>query len=86
MVGPAFIGKKIISRNNYSLQLVVTRCITHLSFYKRSIEFALNEVYSKTDFNRNSHYEETSNFISVANHLTGFRFIQLSTGQKKFRS
>ena len=74
-----------ISRNNYSLSLVVTRCITRLSFYKRSIESALTEVYSKTDFSRNSYYEETSNFICIANHLTGFRIIQVSS-EKNFRS
>ena len=32
----------------------------------------------KSDFSRNSYYEETSNFICIANHLT-FRFTQVST-------
>ena len=41
------------------------------------IEF---KVYSKTDFRRNSHHEETSNSICIANHLTGFRIIRVSTG------
>ena len=68
-----------ISRNNYSLSLAVTRCISRQSFYKRSIESALIEVYSKTDFSRNSHYKETSNFICITNHLTGFRITQVST-------
>ena len=61
----SYLKKKEISRNSYSLSLDVTRCITHLSFYKRSIESALTEfkVYWKTDFSRNSHYEETEPVI-----------------------
>ena len=78
----------------HSLPLVVSLDVTrshsmyHSSvFYKRSIESALIEhkVYPKTDFSRNSHHEETSNFICIANHLTGVRIIQVST-ERNFRS
>ena len=47
--------------------------------YKGSTECALIEVYSKTDFSRSSHCEETSNFICIENHLIGFRIIRVST-------
>ena len=43
------------------------------------------KIYSKTDFSRKSHYKETSNFICIANHLTGFLIIQVST-ERNFRS
>ena len=82
MEGSALIRKK------EKLAEVTARCPSlydSLSFCKQSIESALIEVYSKTDFNRNSHYEETINFICIANHLTGFRIIQVST-ERNFRS
>ena len=52
--------KREISRNSYSLSFDVTRCVTCLSVYKRSIESALTgfKIYWKTDFSRNSHSEE----------------------------
>ena len=71
-----YLKKRKISRNSYSLSLFVSRCITRLSFYKRSIESALIEfkICSKADFSRNSHHKETSNFICIANPLRVFLF------------
>ena len=36
-------------------------------------------VYSKTDFSRNSHHVETSKIICIPNHLAGFRTIRVPT-------
>ena len=63
----------------HSLSLVVTRYITRLSFLNDGLNlssFNLElKVCSKTYFSRNSYHEETSYFICIANHLTGFRII-----------
>ena len=44
-----------------------------------------HNVFSEIPFNKNSHYIETSQFIYIANQLTGFCKAQVST-EKYFRT